>query len=175
MAAWRTYLSSVEGEDRAVIARSRAIVAGCFELLKQTAKPDTFGYQTFKPFPKENDNSYFCARERGSSSTRSSAAVSIFRIVREHRPRSGIVFQIDQSGKCHDHDTYVARSGLLARSSGGNPRQSGIACVSEFAREVAEDRGRIRSTGHLRRAMAIARSRVRKRARPRIPPRRRNG
>jgi hypothetical protein len=57
-AVWRTYIfRHLKAQDHAVIARSREIVAASFELLQQTAKPDTFlGRRTFEPFPKENDN-----------------------------------------------------------------------------------------------------------------------
>ena len=58
MVAWRVYIyRQLKAQDHAIIARSREIVAESFELLRQTAKPDTFlGQQTFEPFPKENDN-----------------------------------------------------------------------------------------------------------------------
>lgn len=58
MVAWRIRICrQLKAQDRAVIARSREIVAESFGLLRQTAKPDTFlGQQTFEPFPNENDD-----------------------------------------------------------------------------------------------------------------------
>ncbi|MGY3616391.1 hypothetical protein [Bradyrhizobium sp. USDA 10063] len=44
-------------QDDVFTTRSREIIARSFQLLEQTAKPDTFlGRQTFEPFPKEDDN-----------------------------------------------------------------------------------------------------------------------
>ena len=58
MVAWRIHIyRHLRAQDRAVIARSRELVAESFELLRQTAKPDTFlGQQTFEPFPNENED-----------------------------------------------------------------------------------------------------------------------
>jgi hypothetical protein len=57
MIGWRIYISRPSrAQDDAITARSREIVAQSFELLKQTANPDTFlGRQTFEPFRKEDD------------------------------------------------------------------------------------------------------------------------
>ncbi|MGX9429642.1 MULTISPECIES: hypothetical protein [Bradyrhizobium] len=58
MIDWRTHICRPSRtQDDVIATRSREIVAQSFELLEQSAKPDTFlGRQTFEPFPREGDN-----------------------------------------------------------------------------------------------------------------------
>jgi hypothetical protein len=58
MVSLRTYLRRPSrAQDNVIAIRSREIIAQSFELLEQTATPDTFlGRRTFEPFLKEDDN-----------------------------------------------------------------------------------------------------------------------